>query len=79
MKDVNFIEDYNPNSSTNRVPEYYAAFTSDNFILAPTPDSGYQVELHYFYRPTSLTAGADSGTNLAKYECAFRYVVWVTD
>ena len=62
MKDVNFIEDYNPNSSTTGVPEYYAAFTSDNFILAPTPDSGYQVELHYFYRPTSLTAGADSGT-----------------
>lgn len=62
MKDVNFIEDYNPNSSTTGLPKYYAAFTSDNFILAPTPDSGYQVELHYFYRPTSLTAGADSGT-----------------
>ena len=62
MKDVNFIEDYNPNSSTTGVPEYYAAFTSSDFILAPTPDSGYQVELHYFYRPTSLTAGADSGT-----------------
>ena len=62
MRDVNFIEDYNPNSSTTGLPEYYAAFASDNFILAPTPDAAYEVELHYFYRPTSLTAGADSGT-----------------
>ena len=62
MKDVNFIEDYNPNSSTTGLPKYYAALTSDNFILAPTPDAGYEVELHYYYRPTSLTAGADSGT-----------------
>lgn len=62
MKDVNFIEDYNPNSSTTGLPKYYAAFTSDNFILAPAPDAGYEVELHYYYRPTSLTAGADSGT-----------------
>ena len=28
----------------------------------PTPDATYNIELHYFYRPTSLTAGADSGT-----------------
>ncbi len=34
----------------------------DNFILAPTPDSNYAVELHYYYRPASLTAGSDSGT-----------------
>jgi len=26
-----------------------------NFILAPTPDVGYDAELHYFYRPKSLT------------------------
>ena len=31
-------------------------------ILAPTPDSNYVCEFHYFYRPASLTAGADSGT-----------------
>ena len=34
----------------------------DNFILGPTPDQSYTVELHYFYRPASLTAGVDSGT-----------------
>ena len=62
QKDVNFLREYTPNSSTTGLPKYYARFDQDNFILAPTPDSSYAVELHYYYRPTSLTAGADSGT-----------------
>jgi hypothetical protein len=53
-KDVNFIQEYNPNSSTTGVPKYYARFDVDNFILAPTPNSNFGVELHYYYRPTSL-------------------------
>ena len=31
-------------------------------MMAPTPNAVYSAELHYFYRPTSLTAGAGSGT-----------------
>jgi hypothetical protein len=62
QKDVNFIQEYNPNSATTGTPKYYARFDVDNLILAPTPDSNYVCEFHYFYRPASLTAGADSGT-----------------
>ena len=62
QKDVNYIHEYNPNASTTGVPKYYAFFDSDNFIVSPTPDSNYVCEFHYYYRPTSLTAGADSGT-----------------
>ena len=62
QKDVNFIQTHNPNSSTTGTPKYYARFDTDNVILAPTPDSNYVCEFHYFYRPASLTAGADSGT-----------------
>ncbi len=62
QKDVNFIQEYNPNSATTGTPKYYARFDTDNIILAPTPDSNYVCEFHYFYRPASLTAGADSGT-----------------
>ena len=62
FKDVNFIQSFNPNSATSGVPRYYGQFDIDNFILGPTPDGNYAVELHYFYRPASLTAGADSGT-----------------
>ena len=62
QKDVNFLREYTPASSTTGLPKYYARFDENNFILAPTPDSNYTIELHYFYRPASLTAGADSGT-----------------
>ena len=62
FKDVNFIQTFNPNSSTTGSPRYYAQFDVDTFIIGPTPDSSYTSELHYFYRPASLTAGDDDGT-----------------
>ena len=62
FKDPDFVQTFNPDSSTEGNPRYYAVFDVDNFILGPTPDAGRTVELHYFYRPTSLTAGSDSGT-----------------
>ena len=62
FKDVNFIQTITPNSSTTGSPRFYALFDTDNFIVAPTPNSSFAVELHYYYRPNSLTAGADSGS-----------------
>ncbi len=62
FKDVNFVQTFNPTPATTGEPRFYAVFDIDNFIIGPTPNSGYSVELHYFYRPTSLTAGSDSGT-----------------
>jgi len=62
FKDVNFVQSFNPNNSTSGAPRYYAQFDVDNLILGPTPDSSYAVELHYFYRPASLTSVGDSGT-----------------
>lgn len=62
MKDVNYVNQYAADNVSTGVPKYYALFDKDNFILAPTPNSNYTVELHYYYRPASLTAGAESGT-----------------
>ena len=62
FKDVDYVQSFNPDATTTRNPRYYAVFDIDNFILGPTPDSSYAVELHYFYRPLSLTAGSGSGT-----------------
>jgi len=62
QKDVNYLREYTPASSTTGLPRYYARFDENNFMLAPTPNSNYAIELHYYYRPTSITAGADSGT-----------------
>ena len=62
FKDPSFLQTYTPNSSTQGVPKYYSVFDIDNFLIAPTPNASYTGELHYYYRPQSLTAGADSGT-----------------
>lgn len=62
FKDVNYIQDYNTDPSDTGAPRYYAVFDIDNFIIGPTPDANYVAELHYYYRPASLTVGAESGT-----------------
>jgi hypothetical protein len=67
-KDVNFIRESYPIPTDTGVPAYYALFgpVSTNeaeltFILGPTPDAAYSMELHYFYYPESITTAA-SGT-----------------
>tara|TARA_R100001440_G_scaffold49134_1_gene68937 strand:+ start:308 stop:955 length:648 start_codon:yes stop_codon:yes gene_type:complete len=62
LKDINFLQEAFPTSSSSGLPRYYGIFDINNFLIAPTPNSNYAVELHYYYRPASLTAGADSGT-----------------
>ncbi|WP_273071516.1 hypothetical protein, partial [Marinobacter sp.] len=55
LKQVSFIRDFTPQAATTGKPLYYAQFDEDSFIVAPTPDTDYSVELHYYYRPASLT------------------------
>jgi hypothetical protein len=62
FKDVNYLQEFTPNPATTGTPRYYAVFDVSNFIIAPTPASALAVELHYYYRPGSLTTGGDSGT-----------------
>ena len=71
QKDVNFLREYTPASTTTGLPKYYARFDEDNFILAPTPNSNYTIQLNYFYRPASLTAGSDSGTTSVSTNAPF--------
>tara|TARA_R110002012_G_scaffold30166_2_gene91891 strand:- start:3557 stop:4204 length:648 start_codon:yes stop_codon:yes gene_type:complete len=62
LKDVNYLQEYNNSIGSQTTPKYYGIFDVDNFILSPTPNLVYDVELHYYYRPASITAGAGSGT-----------------
>jgi hypothetical protein len=71
-KDVNFIREAYPSTSSSGYaqPKYYALFGSQytnanelSFIIGPTPNAGYTVELHYFYYPVSIVQGAISGLN----------------
>jgi hypothetical protein len=74
-KDVNFIRQAYPTPTDTALPKYYALFgpttTNDaspvitnelSFILGPTPDAAYNVELHYYYYPTSITTAASGQT-----------------
>ena len=68
-KDVNFIRQAYPTPTATGLPKYYALFgpsfaNSDelSFILGPTPDARYTVELHYFFFPESITTTEDGRT-----------------
>ena len=50
-KDVNFVREAYPTSTSTGLPKHYAIFNDDAFILGPTPDSNYSTELHYGYYP----------------------------
>lgn len=57
-KDTNFIRAAYPNPTSTGLPQHYAFFDDTAFIVGPTPDSAYAVELHYGYYPESIvTAG----------------------
>lgn len=57
-KDVNFIRESYRKITDTGLPVYYALFDQDTFILGPTPDASYNMELHYYYYPQSIvTAG----------------------
>ena len=57
-KDVNFIREAYPTPTSTGLPKHYAYFDDDTFILGPTPDTSYPVEIHYGYYPESIvTAG----------------------
>ena len=71
-KDVNFIRQAYPKPTDTAIPKYYALFgptvvsstiTDElSFILGPTPDASYTVELHYYYYPESITVASDGRT-----------------
>tara|TARA_Y100001951_G_scaffold68871_1_gene55808 strand:+ start:38 stop:682 length:645 start_codon:yes stop_codon:yes gene_type:complete len=62
QKDVNFLQEYAPDPAVTGTPKYYGLFDVDNLILAPTPNQAYTAELHYYYRPQSITSSS-SGTS----------------
>ncbi len=59
-KDVSFIRQSYPNPNDTGLPYCYAYFDENSFILGPTPDDDYEIELHYFYYPPSIV---DAGTS----------------
>ncbi len=65
--DVSFIREAYPSAASTGVPKHYAQFDDNSFIVGPSPNANLNVELHYYYIPTSISASADGtswlGTN----------------
>jgi len=59
-KDVNFIREAYDETATEGEPVYYGLFDDGSFIVGPTPDQAYNVQLHYYYQPASIV---DAGTS----------------
>ena len=96
-KDVNFIREAYPNPASSGLPKHYALFgptvisgviTNElSFLLGPTPDAAYTVELHYYYYPESIvTAGTtwlgDNFDTVLLYGClieAYTYMKGAQD
>jgi hypothetical protein len=57
-KDVNYIRAAYPNPTVEGIPRYYAQFDDNTFILGPTPDAAYTVEMHYFFYPESIVTAS---------------------
>ena len=57
-KDVSFIREVYPSSSTQGLPQYYALLDHQNILLGPTPDAAYSMEMHYFAYPTSIVSAS---------------------
>lgn len=83
-KDVNFIREAYPNPSDQGLPLYYGIFGPTvssgvisnelSFILGPTPDEAYTVEMHYYYYPQSIVDAAGGTTWLSdNYDPALLY------
>ena len=51
-----------PGSSSTNIPKYYANWDEDNWVVAPTPDTAYEITQAYNKEPTSLTDATKSST-----------------
>lgn len=76
-KEVAFLREAYPSTTTTGVPRYYAIFDNDTFLIAPPPNANYEVELHYFYEPPSIvdqpsgTWISENAENALLYGCLF--------
>ena len=71
-KDVNFVREAYPSNTTQAKPVYYSVFDEDAFILGPAPDTGYTVQIHYYYKPESIVTASttwlgDNGSSALLY------------
>ena len=66
-RDTSFITEYNGSGETG-LPKYYANWNENVFLVAPTPDQNYLVQLNYIIDPPHFTS--TNNTFIAQYQDA---------
>jgi hypothetical protein len=59
-KDVNFMRESFPDPTDTGAPQYYAYYDNTQYILAPTPDDTYDVEVIYYKYPESIVTATNT-------------------
>tara|TARA_R110001592_G_scaffold89283_1_gene262696 strand:+ start:1804 stop:2454 length:651 start_codon:yes stop_codon:yes gene_type:complete len=64
-RDTSFISEFNSSGATG-LPKFYGSWDDFNFLVAPTPDSAYSVQINYIIDPPNFTS--TNTTFLSKYQ-----------
>lgn len=83
-KDVNFIREAYSDPQSRGLPRHYALFDEKTFILGPTPDIAYQMELHQFYYPESIVTAnttwlGDHFEGVLLYACLVQAAIYMKE
>ena len=81
QRDTSFMAEYYDDPATSSgIPKYYANWDANFWVVAPTPDSTYEITLAYNKQPDSITSGnpSTSGTYVSnKYQDLLLYACLV--
>jgi len=65
FRDTSFMSEFNSTGVTGE-PKYYGMWDDDKMVLAPTPNSTYQVQVNYILKDPGLSS-TNTTTYLSKY------------
>ena len=59
-RETSFISEYAPNDTVTGSPKYYAIWDENNILLAPTPDSVYQIQINFIKDPPHFNSSTNT-------------------
>lgn len=54
LRKYEYLREYWPSSTATGVPKYYADYDYDHWLIAPTPNANYSIEVSYYERVQPL-------------------------
>ena len=68
QKDTSYMAEYDPTPSTSYgTPKYYGNWDENTWVVAPTPDTNYNVTIAYYVQPATITSTTTSTSYVSTY------------